>query len=868
MGPNPPRRALDFLRWFCREDYIDEIEGDLTELFLKEYEQSPVRANLMFFLKVIRYFRPEFIRSLNTTTRLNPIFMFRHNFIAAIRNLKKNLVFSGINILGLSIGLAAFILISLYVYHELSYDRYNTKAGRIFRIVENLRTENELLLQSTSSPPMGPALKRNFPEVESFVRFTGFEGIVRVGDEAFHEVDCYLADSTVFDIFTWTLLKGNPKTALDDPNSAVITTSMAKKYFSDKDPLGEMMNVGGNEVKVTGVMKDLPENSHFPVNILISFNTFSSHNRDAETKAWFWNGFHTYLLLEPGEGVVDKLRSKMHDFIDKNIEKGGMYYEDLPLQSLTSIYLAAPRSWEDGKRGSLNNIYILSIIAVFTLLIACFNYINMATARATRRLKEVGLKKVLGAWRSTLINQFLGESMIVSFLAALTGLGLAWLFLPVFNTIIDGKLRFSILPHWYDPAVLLFVLALLLGLISGFYPAFMISGFRPMQIFRPEFRGLFGHNQFRKLLVTAQFVISITLGAGTLLVYDQLSLVKNQDLGFTKKATLILPFDADNNIQKHLESIKNELLHVDGVASVTACSFVPGNSTTNLYTLIEMQDGKMSPTNINTNFVDEDFIPSFGIKMLAGRNFSKNNAADDTTAFIINEAAMKDFGWTPEEALGKKVDQQGKKGTIIGVAGNFHYRSLHESVAPLLIEMSPYLDQLALKINSTNIPEVVESIGKEWKILAPGMPYRYSFLDEDYDRLYRADAQLGKVSSVFSILAILVGCLGLLGLTSFSVERRVKEIGIRKVLGATVSHVIFLISREFIWLITMAFVVAVPLTYFLIHSWLRNFTSQISIGPFRFILAGISVLAIALLTVSFLSVRAALANPARAFRTE
>jgi len=396
----------------------------------------------------------------------------------------------------------------------------------------------------------------------------------------------------------------------------------------------------------------------------------------------------------------------------------------------------------------------------------------------------------------------------------------------------------------------------------------MISGFQPLQMFRPALQGIFSHQRLRKVLVAAQFVISITLVAGTLLVSDQLALVRNQDLGFTRNATLILPTNGDKAITEHLESVKNELLKVKGVVSVAGSATVPGQSTNNLYTEIEIKDGKMSPTNINTNFVDHDFISAYEIKMLSGRNFSRDNKADDTTAFIVNETAMKDFGWSRQDALGKQVNQQGHKGTIIGVTKDFHYASLHHAVAPLLITMSRYVGRLSIRLQSDDIPQSVDRVGKKWRELVPHLPYTYSFLDQDYDRQYKADAQLGRVAGVFTGLALAVGCLGLLGLTSFSVERRVKEIGIRKVLGASVGNVVFLIAREFVWLIGIAFVVAIPVTYYLIGKWLENFTNQIEISPLRFLIAGSSVLAIAWLTISYLSFRAASANPTQALRNE
>jgi putative ABC transport system permease protein len=794
--------------------------------------------------------------------------MLRNYIITALRNLYKNKVFSFINVLGLSVGLASFVLITLYVYHELSMDRYHAKANRIYRIVENLRTENELLLQSVSSPPMGPTLQKDFPEIESYVRFLDQSVRVRRGNLSFYEYEAVQADSSLFDVFSFKLLKGDPRTALTKPNSAVLSESAATKYFGDHDPVGQTLEMDGESYMITGLMKEVPENSHFRFNIAISFSTWSSKNKEHESNAWFWNSFHTYVLLKEGTSI-EQLEAKMPEFIQRNIEKGGMHYESLPLQPLTSIYLETPRSWENGKRGSESNLYILSAIALFTLLIACFNYVNLSTARATRRLKEVGLRKVLGAQRRMLIAQFLGESILVSLAATALGFTLTWGALPYFNTLIDASLSFEILPHPYYLWCGLLTLAFALGLLSGAYPALMISGFEPLQIFKPAIKGALSHQSFRKVLVSMQFVISICLIAGTLLVFDQLNMVRTVDLGFRKDATAILHYNWHESVRDHLETLKNELKSIPGVVSVTASHSVPGESTTNLYSEIEITDGKMSPTNINTNFVDHDFIPAYGISIVAGRNFSRDFPADDTAAFIINETAVKDFGWTNENALGKKVNHQGKKGSVIGVMKDYHYRSLHYAVEPLLLAINKYpMTKLSVSINTDDIPAVMAKLEEKWKTLTPALPFSYSFLDQDYDRLYDADARLGKVTGVFSALAIFVGCLGLFGLTSFSVERRVKEIGIRKVLGASSSHVVYIISSEFVKLILIAFVIAVPVTYYMISEWLSHFTDHITVGPSRFIIAGISVLVMAWLTVGYLSMRAATTNPATALRNE
>ena len=686
---------------------------------------------------------------------------------------------------------------------------------------------------------MGPRMLKDFPEVVSYVRFQNWSLLGQRKDVTYYEPDSYIADSTVFDVFSFNLIKGDKKTALREPFSIVLTESMAKKYFADEDPVGQMIKMDYDQYKVTGVVEDVPENSHFRFSNLISFSTWSRNQKDNEDRAWFWNGFHTYVLLRDTKSA-DDVRARMKDFIQKNIEKGGMYYEDLPLQPLTSIYMAPQRSWENGARGSMNNVYILSIIAVFILLIACFNYINLATARASRRLKEVGLRKSLGALRRMLIAQFLGESIIVAFIASLLAVFLAWIALPAFRTLVESPLDFSALPEPWIIAGAAFALVLFIGILAGAYPAFIISRFQPLQIFRPSTKGLYSHHNFRKFLVSIQFVISITLVAGTLLVYDQLDLVRNQDLGFNKDAVLVVPTNGDTAIVKHLDAVKNELMRVKGVRAVTGSSTVPGQSTNNLYTEIEMADGKMSPTNINYNFVDHDFLSTYDIKLLAGRDFKREIKADDTTAYLINETAVKDF----------------------------NYLSLHTKVQPLLMPLTTYVGRISIRIDEDNLPATVERVQRKWNELIPYLPFNYSFLDVDFDRQYKADQQLGKVAGVFTGLAIFIGCLGLLGLTSFVVERRTKEIGIRKVLGASVSSVVVLIAREFIWLIVIALIIATPITWYLIQQWEQNFTLQAVINPLRFLMAGMAVFIFAWFTISFLSLRAASANPTKALRME
>jgi putative ABC transport system permease protein len=868
MRENPPSSMLRFFRWFCDPDLVEDIEGDLTELFQRKASAGRVSiARIQFSVNVVKLFRPGIIRPFRKKYRYtNSSPMLKNYFITSIRSLMRSKAFTSINIIGLAVGLATFSLIALYVYHETSFDRYHAKANRIYRIVEDLKTENEILYQGVSSPPMGPTMLKDFPEVESYVRFQNWNLLVQRNGVSFYEDKCYIADSTVFDVFSFDLFDGDRKTALRDPNSIVLTRSMAKKYFGNEEPVGKTLKMDDSNYKVTGVMEDVPENSHFVFTALISFSTWSSNNKQPELNAWFWNGFNTFVLLKENASIAS-VRAKMPEFITRNMKKGGMYYLDLPLQPLPGIYLEKTRSWENGVRGSKNNLYVLSTIAVFIVLIACFNYVNLASARASRRLKEVGLRKSLGALRPMLIAQFLGESVIITLVAGAVAAVLAWLALPAFRVLVDANLYLSILPNPILLTAGAGIALIVLGIFAGLYPAWIISRFEPLQIFRPASSGIYSHHTFRRVLVAIQFVISITLVAGTMLIYDQLSLVRNQDLGFTKKAILTVRTNGDTLVTKHLDAVKNELLKVPGIVGATGSSTVPGQSTNNLYTEVEMTDGKMSATNINYNFVDHDFLPTYDIKIIAGRNFLRESKADDSTAYLINETAVRDFGWTPEQALGKAFRGR-DHGKVIGVFKDFNYLSLHDAIQPLALALTDRAGRISMKIESTNLPETVRAAERKWHELAPHLPFDFSFLDEDMDRLYKADQQLGKAASVFTGLAILIGCLGLLGLTSFAVERRVKEIGIRKVLGASVGSVIVLIAREFILLILIALVIATPVTWLLIQKWETNFTLQAAINPLRFVIAGIAVTLFAWLTISYLSYRAATANPTSALRNE
>ncbi len=592
--------------------------------------------------------------------------MLRNHIKSAIRTLSKNKAFAGINLFGLSIGMACFILIIAYVSRENSYDKYHKNANRIYRIVENMRTDNQDFYQATTSPPMGPTFAREFPEVENYVRFSNWlfdTYIVRVDEKVFNEPDCYHADSTVFNIFSFKLLKGNPRKVLSEPYSMVLDRQTAIKYFGSKDPIGQTVELNNENYKVTGVMEEVPENSHFRFNMLVSMTSFIK-NKEWENNAWGYNAFYTYLLLTDNKTAPANLRMKIPAYIDKYISKFSnqykTYYSDLPIQSLISIYTETPLTWENGKRGSKTNIVILIGIAVLIILIACLNYVNLATAMVGRRLKEVGLRKTLGALRSQLFVQYLAESAIFSVLALFLAALFAILARPIINSLLGQSISLS-----YDGGSIgfwspFFAGALLIGLLSGIYPALSLSGLKPIQLYKSQTHSISGNKWLRRGFVSVQFFISMSLIACSLVVLNQLDFVRSADLGFKKDRTVIVEFP-ENKSSSGYAVFKNIFQETSGVTSVTGSSSVPGDPIDNAYCLFEKNVGSFSETSINVLTADRDFLSAYGIETIAGKSFETFHS-DSGNHFMINKAAASHFGWDPaEQAVGRTVDLQGQE---------------------------------------------------------------------------------------------------------------------------------------------------------------------------------------------------------------
>ncbi|NML23668.1 FtsX-like permease family protein [Pseudoflavitalea sp. G-6-1-2] len=795
--------------------------------------------------------------------------MFRNYFKTALRNLWRHRTFSLINVMGLTIGMTACFLIFLYVRFEMSYEAFHPKADRIYRAVADLKTPSETINANTVAYAVGPHAAMEMPEIESFCRIQKNHLIVRYGDKKFKEEISALADSTAFNMFGWEMIKGNPQTALNDPFTVVLTESAAKKYFGDEDPMGKtvFLTEEGFPTMVTGIMKDLPENTLVKGSMFSSMASFSKVFKGMNDN-WGSYGSQTYFLLKPGTDPK-ALEKKFPAFLEKNNgeeQRRSKMFPTIYLEPFKDIHLYSTR--DENKGGLVTNIYIFSIIAAFILLIACINFVNLTTARSTERAKEVGVRKVVGADRTQLIRQFLGESLIISFIAFALTLFLSAGLLPMFNTLAGVTVSKSIFSNWHYIALLLGAAAFF-GLLAGIYPALVLSSFRPIVVLKGRFatgtRGIL----LRKGLVVTQFTISIALIIATLVVYFQTQYMRSFNVGFNKDQMVVLQTEGD----KAQATLRDVLRNVPGVKSSTLSSTVPGGDWLGAYSEIENKAGEMQVANLHLYFVDFDYMNEYNMQMVAGRRFSRDFMTDTTQAMVVNEATTRMFGYDkPQDALGKKFNQWGRAGTIIGVMKDFHYTSLQSAIEPLVFRMekdgSKNYSKITINVDGNHIPETMAAVEKKWKELIPNMPFSYTFLDEMLDNQYRSEQKFGKLFLNFAVLAILISCLGLLGLTSYSTIQRTKEIGIRKVMGASVTDILHLLSKEFMLLAIVAFCIGVPIAWFFMHKWLQEFAYRIDIGWWMFALAGTLSLLIGLFTISFMAVKAAVANPVKSLRTE
>jgi len=803
--------------------------------------------------------------------------MFRHFFQIAWRQLMKRKFYSGINITGLAIGMACCLVITLYVRNELSYDRYHVKGDRIYRVTQTFRNFQEGQTVTPPSPtdfqvwgcaPVGPALQADFPQIEKMVRFMSPTSLLlQREDKRFQQDNLLFMDSTAFDVFSWKMLQGDPHTALVKLNSIVLTRSVARKFFGDANPVGQVLRADNDfNLEVTGVMEDVPANSQFTFNGLISMSTMRKFRPDIFDQ-WGYVDFYTYLLLKENSSV-ESLRSQASAFLKRNIP--GYKGYAISFEKMEGAYLHSVAARQPGPTGSLLNVYLFACIAVFILVIACINFMNLSTARSLERAKEVGVRKVLGVKPVSLMRQFLFESVLVSLFAAVIAVVLAQMGLPLIGQLAGKDLSQVRLltPLWL---VGIGVFGVAVGLLAGIYPAWFLSGFNPLTVLKGKFNPSRNGLSLRKALVVFQFTLSIALIAGTAIVYTQLKYLDRHELGFQKDQMVILNFEGDQKVEEQINVVKKAIADQPGVVSVASSRAVPGEFLPNAYTQLEAPDGSMVANGPLIYEIDFDFIPTYHIPIVAGRNYSRAFTTDSAESMVINEAAARMFGYThPADAVGKKFDQWGRKGVVIGVVRDFNFRSLHQAVEPLTLRYgyTNVLNRISVAIKGDNVPGTIAALKKTWDRIAPQRPFLYHFLDESFGAQYEADRHFGQLFSLFSLLAIGIACLGLFGLSTFMAQQRIKEIGIRKVLGSSVTGIVLLLSRDFLKLIFLAALVAIPLCWWAMNSWLQGFAYRIMLGPVVFLEAALIALAVAVLTIAWQAVKAARANPIRSLRSE
>jgi putative ABC transport system permease protein len=809
--------------------------------------------------------------------------MLRNQLLVAWRSLMRNKAFATINVVGLAIGLTVCLLISLFVLDELSYDRFNDKADQIVRVIFRGTIQGGSINEAMVMAPTAQTLKAEFPEVLDATRLSQTGAMLfTYQNKTFKEHAVAFVDANFSDVFSLPFLKGNPKTALLQPNTAVVDQATAHKYFGDADPIGKVLTIKGESTTytITGLIDAIPTNAHFQASLLLSM----ASRPDAKSPSWMISGFYTYLVL-PQHYDYKRLEAKLPQVVEKYMapqlkqafgmsmaqfrQKGndvGLY-----LQPLTDIHLHSNLTGELLPNGTIQYVYLFGAIALFMLLIACINFMNLSTAGASKRAKEVGIRKVMGSERQGLVQQFLIESMLLTSLSLVLAIGLLYLSLPFFNELAGKQLTlsFSKTP-WLLPALL--GVGILVGTLAGSYPAFFLSSFKPITVLK----GRTAFNQTNKSglglrsgLVVFQFFVSILLTIGTIVVYQQLTYIQQKKLGYSREQVLILP--EAWRLGRNVDILKNQMQQDARVLSASVSPFLPAgpSNSNNFIVYADNRDGQLTKTLCYE--VDDQYMPTLGMKLLAGRNFSADFGTD-STAIVLNETAAKTFGWG-KQAIGHTLTRPQNDGAkvtyrVIGIVEDFHFRSLHERIAPLVMTLGKTGGFLIVKTKSQDVTGLLDVLKRQWTILLPDEPFVYSFLDESFNATYRAEQRTGQIVGIFAGLTIFIACLGLFGLATFTAEQRTKEIGVRKVLGASVFSIVGLLSKDFLKLVLVAIVIASPIAYYAMHRWLQDFAYRVDINWWVFALAGLPAVGIALLTVSFQSVKAALVNPVKSLRSE
>ncbi len=794
--------------------------------------------------------------------------MIRNYLLIAVKHLKKQRVFSFINILGLTVGISCCFLIFLFILNELSYDNFHKNAKNIYRVMRVGKNNGEKRFVPYLSPPYGPALVNDYPDaVQATVRVMRDNDLITYDNISFNEKAIYLADKNFFQFFDFHLVKGSPSTVLKEPNSIVLTETAAKKYFGNDDPIGKVLQFNKEQLlKVTGICNDVPVNSHLQFDMVIPLELLRPMQPDWFTQ-WPNNGLFTYVQLNPNVDPT-QFQKRFPAFMDKYL---GSYYAsagfkmDLTIQPLSKVYFTTD-AMDNVKHGNKKMVYIFMCIAILILLIACINFINLATARATDRSKEVGLRKVLGAVRKQLVSQFMLESLLYATVACILSIGFVQLLMPAYADLLGYQLPSS----WTNPIVYVFLIAvvLIVGLLAGSYPALLLSSFSPIESLKGKLKIGKSGSFFRKALVVFQFAISVLLIVSVVVIMSQMNFMRTSDLGFNKEQAMIVRFD-NLAISRKKAFFKSELKKMPAVQSVSLMSGEPGGFHDGYGFEAEGKSGEN--LIFRTEFADRDFAKTLGLKIIAGRDLSENFKTDSLQSVLINRTAANTLGYTPEGAVGKWIKNLSKdslRKTIVGVVEDYHFTSMKNRIEPLVISVGTDKRLALIPLKTSQLQSTIAGIKKIYAAAAPDYPFEYSFLDEQFDRAYKTETRQQSVLSIFSIIAIFIACLGLFGLASYTAVKKTKEIGIRKVLGSSVQNIVVLLSKDLLKPVLLGTFIAIPAGYYAMNKWLEGFAYRVGFHWWMFAIAAAVAVSIALLTVGLQALKAAVANPVKSLRTE
>jgi putative ABC transport system permease protein len=789
--------------------------------------------------------------------------MLKNLIKTAFRHILKHPGYSFLNVLGLTLGITSALFLLIYVSDEVSYDSYHEKADRIYRVSSKITETDDSFTWIVAQIPFGPQVAQDYPEVEAYVRFINMaRGLYKYEDKEYVEEDFFYADSVLFDIFTYKVIRGDARSALLEPNKIVLTETVAARYFGEDDPVGKTLTAGNTVYEVTGVIEDVPSNSHFRFGALASRS-----NLPEQIGSWGNFGVFTYLLFPEGLDVKafeQKMQGMYAAYMEPIFGPVNVKVEYI-LEPIRKIHLYSTNAGEPEPTGSITYVYIFAIVAFFLLLIAAMNYMNLATARSASRAREVGLRKVVGSRRGKLVLQFLSESTIFTLISMVISIILLMALLPKFNLLAGKSFDLSVI---HSPVVLVSLVAviLLVGLLGGSYPAFFLSRFSPVTVLKGEITQGSAGSLFRRILVVIQFAVSVIMIVCTLVVFRQLNYLKKMDQGFDQKNVLSL--DLNGPLARKYPVLKEALLENPGILYVTSTSSRVGEGSGKLLFNVETDQG-MTQRGINFAIADHDFVEALGITMVQGRDFQADMPSDTLTGVIVNETFVKRMGWS--DPIGKKVeagDENTLRARVVGVMKDYHQTGMYNEIESLLLAYRTLNNIVYVKISDDNVEQALSHIEASWKEVFPDQPYSYTFLTERFNRQFEADEKRGLIFTIFTILAILIACLGLFGLASYTVERRTREIGIRKVFGASERTIMKLVTREFIILSIISIAVAFPVAYYIMSKWLENYVYRSNIGVFLFIIAGLLTLLITFATISYKAYQAAVTNPAESIKTE